>query len=519
MICLVQPKQLDSQRTAEMYLPYVAETLLPSVVLTFLVAAISVVFSVFFGAALSFRADSRVRYGVALALLFVPFALGSSVWAYATTRFAIWSGLQGALVSGSTSDRFGALLFFCLARTVPLGAFFVATTLQRYTSEIRPYLRVHRVGLPFFLICALNRIPKSVLSLIGLFGGAVMASEAALPIFLYRANPGTQPETVNIILSRMFRETYALSGPETLSRVATAGLILSVILLLSAFIGALFGRGIVGVVHRWMRGDRTAGGKIGAGVATLSNLGMVLCFLPGMVGLAALFAPTGVTAVDLGILSRQLRYADIVGLGLLVGTVIVTLGIAVAVRLRYGKVDWLVWFEANPVAACVLMFPAFMPILTIVAVLGMTSSGLLGGLSGYVSLFVSHVGLHYPIFQFICMTLIAAIPERRVRWQRAMRMNFGFSLEVDGFKHHRAVLIGLLGLCTVAIVTDGSISRWFSHLVKAPEEALYAAIFGRLSNAAEATVIAWSVGTVAIIICSILALAYVRDLVSRPRYA
>ena len=64
----------------------------------------------------------------------------------------------------------------------------------------------------------------------------------------------------------------------------------------------------------------------------------------------------------------------------------------------------------------------------------------------------------------------------------------------------------------VQVVTDGSISRWFTHLIKAPEETLYAAVFGRLSDAAEASLIAWSVALVAIAVCAVLAAAYVREL-------
>src|ERR1035441_5034551 len=138
-----------------------------------------------------------------------------------------------------------ALLTLSLARTVPLGIFFCATTLQRYTSEIRPYFQAHSLCSPFFLLCALNRIPKSIITLVGLFGGALMASEASLPIFLYRANPGTAPETANIVLSRLFREIYARVGPDSLSRVAMLGAVVSLVLLGAALLGTVVGKGVV----------------------------------------------------------------------------------------------------------------------------------------------------------------------------------------------------------------------------------------------------------------------------------
>ncbi len=496
------------------------ETLVACATLTLLAAFITVVLSAFFGAALAFHARPTLRYGTALALLFVPFAIGSSVWAYSVTRLAIWSGMQGDLVEAGTWTRASVLLLLCIGKTLPLGTFFCATTLQRYTSEIRPYLQIHHVGLPFFLLCALNRIPKSILMLVGLFGGALMATEAALPIFLYRANPGTQPETANIMLVRLFREMYASTGPESLSQVATFGLIVSLVLLASAFFGTLAGRGTLRLARTWLGRCHSFTSISGAILSVLARLGMSLCLLPGILGLIGLFAPTRMTDTTHNrILEQAFNYWDIIILGIIVGGSIITIGIAVAIRLRYGQKDLLTWIENKPLAASILMLPAFIPILSVVAVLGKLSHGQMTDFVGYLSLFVSHFWLHYSVFQFICMSLIAAIPERHVSWQRAVRIRYSFSLMTDGFKRHSAVLVALLGLCIVQVVTDGSVSRWFSHLVKAPEEALYAAIFGRLSNAAEAAMIAWSVGLVATTVCSILAVAYVRELASRPRYA
>jgi hypothetical protein len=495
------------------------ETLVISATLTLLAALITVVFSVFFGATLAFHARPTLRYGATLALLFIPFAVGSSVWAYSVTRLVSWSGMQGDLVTADTWYRATALLSLCIGRTLPLGIFFCATTLQRYTSEIRPYLQTHHIGLPFFQLCALNRMPKSILMLLGLFGGALMASEAALPTFLYRANPGTQPETANIMLARLFREMYASAGPESLTQVATLGLLVSLVLLASAFLGTLIGVGMLRLAHTWMGRCQSFTSRSAAAFAVLLRVGSALSLLPGIFCLIGLFAPTTLVETSHAeILEQAFSYWEIVALGLLVGGAITAVGIALAVRLRYGQKDLLTWVENNYLASCVLLLPAFVPILSVVAVLGNLSHGQMTGLAGYMSLFVSHFGLHYSVFQFICMSLIAVIPERHVSWQRAMRIRYSFSLMTDGFKRHFAVIVGLVCLGTVQVVTDGSVARWFYHLVKAPEEALYAAIFGRLSNANEAVMIAWSVGLVATSVCAVLAAAYVRELKSRPRY-
>jgi hypothetical protein len=496
------------------------ETLLACVMLTTLAAFLTVVLSVICGATLAFHARPTIRYGVALAVLFVPFALGDSVWAFSVSRWASWCGLQGELVSSGTFGRATALLFFCFARTLPLGTFFCVTTLQRYTSEIRPYFQSHQLSLSFFLLCGLNRVPKSILMLLGLFGGAMMSSEASLATFLYRANPGTEPETVNILLARLFREIYASAGPESLSRVATLGVVVSLLLLLAALFGTWAGRGMLGLIRHLLGRSIAVSGTSSAVFSILSYTTMILSLAPGILALVGLLIPVRLTGLSqVNTLEIVFNYRDIVALGALVGGTITTISIAIAVRLRYSRTDLLALLESKPIAACLLLLPAFVPVLSVVALLGKLSHGQMAGVPGYVSLFISHVALHYSVFQFICMALVAAIPERHVAWQRTMKMSYSFSLVTDGFRRHAAVIVSLIGLGTVQVVTDGSISRWYSHLVKAPEEALYAAVFGRLSSAAEAVIITWSVGIVAITVCAVLASAYVRELKGRPRYA
>ena len=80
--------------------------------------------------------------------------------------------------------------------------------------------------------------------------------------------------------------------------------------------------------------------------------------------------------------------------------------------------DRLRQLERSPIAACLLLIPAFVPVLSVVALLGILSGGRMTGVPGYVALFISHIALHYPVFQFICISLIATIPERHVEWQR-----------------------------------------------------------------------------------------------------
>lgn len=486
-------------------------------ILTLLASLITVIPSVFFGATLAYSARPSIRYGVALILLFIPFAMGSSVWAYSVTQLAAWSGIQASLLAGSTVDRSISLLSMSTARSIPLGVFFCATALQRYTSEIRPYLQTHRIGFFFFFVSAFNSIPKSIIMLIGLFGGAMMASEVALPVFLYRANPGTQPETMNIMLSRFFREIYQGVGPESLPQVATVGFVVSLALLLSAFLGTLLGKGVLDFIHTWFARSCSFRNKRFTFLLGLTCVGMLLCFIPGILGLVGVFAPLKdvITQSDNAI-EKIGNYWGITIIGIIVGFSIVIVSILVAVRLRYGEKDWLRVIEQKPLPACVLILPTFIPILSVVVVLGKLTHGQMAGVSGYLAMFICHFGLHYTIVQFVCISLVATIPERHVSWQRAVKMNYRFSVVTDGFKRHRAVLIALVGLCTVLVATDGLVSRWFSYLVNSPDEALIAAVFGRLSSISEAIVIVRSVGIGAIVVCTVLVVAFIHELFNRP---
>lgn len=495
------------------------EAITVCVILTMLASFITVILSVFFGATLVYSSRPNLRYGVALVFLFIPFAMGSSVWAYSVTQLAAWSGIQAKLLAASTADRSVALLSMSIARSVPLGVFFCATGLQRYTSEIRPYLHIHRVGLFFFLVSALNRIPKSTIMLLGLFGGAMMASETALPIFLYRSNPGTQPETTNIMLSRLFREIYQSAGPESLSHVASLGFSVSLVLLLSAFLGTLLGIRALRFPRNLLARSYSFGGKQSSFILGGICLGMLLCFLPGIIGLIGVFTPWKHVIPQLGnVFAMVGSYWEITFIGIIVGCSIVIISVFLAVRLRYSKKDLLRVIENKPFAACLLMLPTFVPVLSFVAILGKLSHGQMTGMPGYFVMFISHFGIHYFVVQFVCISLIAAIPERHVSWQRAVNMNYFFSVITDGFKRNFALLMALVGLCAVLVVTDDLVSRWFFYLVKSPDEALIAAIFGRLSSASEATVIVWSVGISAVFICIALAVTFIHELLDRPHY-
>ena len=495
-------------------------TLIVLSALVLLAALLTAVLSVISGVTLAFRARPSWFYGIALAALFLPFASGSSVWAFSVSRFSDWIGLKSGLVASGTLERASALLILSLARSVPLGTFFCATFLHRYVSEFRAYVQVHALRFPLLLLCGVNRIPRSIVTLLGLFGGALLAAEASLPMFLYRANPGTGPETANIMLARLFREVYATSGSRSIGEVASLGVIVAVVLVIAALAGLWTARG---VLHVWRSLLRFTGGLPewkDRAILFTAVVPLILTFLPSIICIIGLTThiPSG-NMRALGIVESIASYWGIVTSGVVIGSVITVCGIALAVRFRYSRRDYLFIIERKSLAACLLMLPAFLPVLSIVALVGAITHGGLAGLPGYISLFCCQIALHYSLFQFVTASVISAVPEPRVAWQRSLRMRYSFSLLTDGLKRHASAVVALIGLGAVQVITDGSISRWFNHLVASPEEAMYSALFGRLSSASRAMIIARTVLGGAILMCGVLSAFYVRELKRESRHA
>lgn len=495
------------------------DAILICIILTLVSALITLLFSAIFGAILAYHARPKFQYWAALSLLFTPFAIGNSVGAYSVKRLISWIGIEDFLLGTDTCIRATALLVIVIFfKTIPLGVFFCATNLHRYTSEIRPYLQIHNIHLPFFIISALNRIPKSILMLLGLFGGGVMASESSLAHYLYRANGGTEPETMNILLNRLFREIYANTGPESLFQIAQLGLLISVFLMASAFLGTIIGLVFLRLFKKFLERIKLYSDQ-NILVTLIYPFGSIIYFLPGILILLGLYIPLKtLNPLNIDVLEKTLSYIDIMVLGALVGVAITAVSIALAVKLRYNSMDLLTCVENKRTAAIILMIPTFIPIPSIIAVLGQFSNGEMSGFIGYSSLYISHITLHYSVIQLICLAMIASIPERHVSWQRATKISYSFSLLTDGIKLNSVVIFGLIILCTVQVITDDSVSRWFSHLVNSPDAALQAAIFGRLSNQNEAGIIARSISVLTITACSILSAAYVRELANRPQY-
>jgi hypothetical protein len=488
------------------------DALLTGAAMAFLAAAITVVLAGCGGALIAFFARRTASYVLLLAMLFFPFAVGSAVWAYAMTRLAASLGLITGLTETTTTVRAAVICFLCLARTVPLGIFFCSTTLHRYTREMLPYFRNHRLRLWFFISCAITRLPKSVLLVLGLLSGSLAGLESALPKFLYRANPGTRPEPINTYLARHFHEIYATQGADSLSQVAVNGFLASVFLLAASAAGTFLGTHCLCRIARRMLRMHHRRRYIDSAAALAPPLMIAVMFAPTCAALWGMALPPKRTGLSGALLAdTAMTYFPIVAVGFVVGVILTVGSIAIAVGLRYARRDRLSALERQPAAACLLAVPAFFPLLTVLALVGSLSSGRMQGIPAFLTMGLCHVVFHCSVILLIAMTLIAAIPEPHVMWQRLNRMSYAFSLITDGFKRHLSATVSLIGLGTVVVITDGSISGWFSTLIRAPDESLQASVFGRLSSHGEAYAIACAIAMIAATISTLLAVAYVRE--------
>lgn len=486
------------------------------VAMTLFASTATVALSAVCGTILTYRAKPSFAYGVQLASLFLPFAIGSTVWGYLCKRTATTCDLTEVIVSCSTTTRVAIVTLLCLARTIPIGALFCATTLHRHTREIRPYFRNHHMPVTFFMVCSLNRLPRSIMYLLGLMAGAVVGLETALPKFLYGSNPGSRPVTVNIILATCFREARGHDGPNlpgALTGAAILGIELSLMLVIVSFLGSLIGIYIIhaiGFAIKQIGPNRMNMIRVMSFCLFATTLGV---FLPSLFIIVSLVFNS--SSVNLTMTACQDiidKYTAIIIEGALVGASLAVAGISVSVRLRYAKHDYLSVIERSPLVACLIMLPTFMPVLTLVAVLGAISKLSMTGLFGYASLYTSHIVLHVSLITFITMTLIAGVPSYHVKWQRTNRLSYWFSLTADGFKRHASAVVALVGLGAVLVITDGSVSTWYSHLIDSPDEAMYAAYFGRLASVSDSATIALFIAIVSVMLSGILAMAFLKDL-------
>lgn len=481
--------------------------------MTFVASVITVVVSCTCGSALGYCLRRSPLYALVLIVLFLPFALGTGIWAYSTANLALVSGIQRRLLLSSDNVRVAALLITSLARLLPLGTFFCAIALHRYFLTVRPYCNVYQVRLRLPVVCGIGRLSKPFLTLLGLFGGALFASEASIPLFLYRANPGTGPETLNTILPRLFREHYAALGPECLPSLALIGLILSLGALLAALLGSQLGILLTSLYVRALRPNCAS--RLLRYLAVCSDVGLPV--LTGLLLVPGLLAIMGIACIQLraslsiaAVSAALVSYRGIVCVSSIVAAIIAAFGTTVAMALRYRTADMFASLHATPAVACLFLLPAYLPVLTIVALLGQVHGGYTGDFAGYGALFLCQLAIHYPVFQVILIAIVATVPPRRIAWEKAMGFSFVFSLFTDGFKRHAGMLLSIFGLCLIQVVTDGTVSRWFSHLIVAPEESLQAAVFGRLASAREATAITLSVAIVAMSTAIVLTVAYLR---------
>ena len=465
--------------------------------------------SVPLGTSLAVVPQSRRSYTLWLLALLVPFSLGSSVWGFGVGRLAELAGVQSLLLFGSEGSRSLALLALVVARSLPLGVFFCATGVQQYAQDTRPYFAANRLVFPLPVVSAWQRTPRSLILVLGLFAGGMMGSEAAVPVFLYRANPGTPPETVNLFLMREFRESYGAGGPEVFSRIAGCGLLIALVLLAASLLGTLLARRSLDLVLRILEREDFRRGWRAAAARGLLAAGRIACLLPATGVLMALAAAhRGLRSTPAAAHQDSTSYLSALLFYLLLAAVIVGGSMLASMWLRYRWQGFKSAFEKGFLLTGATMLPAFLPALSIAYVVGRFASGSDRSLVEFGAMSVAHVVVHLPVFLYLWLSIVADIEDRRVLYQRAVRMSFWFSVAVDCIRRAGPLVLALLVLCVIQLMMEGSVSRWFGQLMPSPEEALFAAAFGRLGGYRTASEVALAVAAAAIAASLTVALSY-----------
>jgi len=483
--------------------------------IVFFTAFTSATISVICGITLAYLARPKGWYVATLALLLIPFASGSTVWAYSYAFVADITNIKSTLLTNGTELRSFSFLVLSLSRTIPLGTFFCATLLHRYVADIHSYVIVHKINFVLFLLTGIKQIPVSIVLLIGAFSGAIVATESSIPIFIYRANPGTPPESINILLSRLFREMYATSGGETIVIIAGLGILISVSLVGCSFLGARLARKILLTLANYIQ-RRMPSVQFGKIILAVFSCLLVSLLVPSVVFFLGIISSIVFDVPSITDLSSTIyKYSGTLINSVLIGITIMIISIAIAIKLRYSKSGNIDFIEKNQISTLILVLPAFLPVMTIVALIGTVTKGESSGFVGYLTYYIAQILLHYPIFQFMAFSIIASIPKSHVEWQRNLKLSFLFSLITDGYKRNRTLIYSLVGIAAVQIVTDGSLSRWFNNLINSTEEAFYSSLFGRNSNAYDAEILAMCITLSAIILSIFISSFYMRDLYTR----
>ncbi len=261
-----------------------------------LVSYLTVIISTLAGSVLSYFANSTRLYGAVLVLLFIPYACGESVWAYLNTQLFIALDLRTPLLEGGTTARAFVVTVLCLGRAVSLGAFFFAVNAQAFSLNVRSYFSVHGLPIGFFVVTALSRIPKSLVILLGFFGAAIVANESSLPTFLYRANPGTKPELLNLVLAREFREQYGVQGPQTTPNLAVDGILIGAMEVAAAAAAATLAHLTLAFARKRLSRIRVRGKGQLRIVTIVSAICAGLVLLPGVLVLA--FQHSGIRSLE-----------------------------------------------------------------------------------------------------------------------------------------------------------------------------------------------------------------------------
>lgn len=491
----------------------------PAFVFTILLEIAAVLITVIIcapvGAAIAFHAKKSIGYSLVLFLCLLPFLVGSSVWAYLATIAAEQLAIRSLLLSTSTWVRCLVLIVLIVARTLPFGVFFVATSLHSHVRSQAGYFRANGLGRRYYILTALRHIPLGILFMIGMFSGAVFTTEAALPDLLFRANPGTQPETANLALFRMEGRLFLSDAENSLMRAGTLGIGFAAVACLTAGTASSLCIFLLRYASRYMLSRFTSHNSLWASLCVSAGVGV--CCLPGVSALAiggALILTSDVLTAST--LNQMIRFRDVIIVGVVCGFLAVVPSIALATHARRRQCSQCTGDQHESILAIwnriPLLFPAFVPCVAVIFLVSTVSRGVVSDVSQFLLLVVCSLFINCPFVYFVSRLLIDIVPSRNIDWQLKSGMPLLFTFLVDGLLRNGPALISLIGVCAVLIVNDGSITRWFSSVIESPDEVLRGAVLGRATDVSQAAQVVFSSVSFGAAFSAVLTYAFLKSL-------
>lgn len=445
------------------------------------------------GILISYYSNRKIQYRILLTLLLVPFALGPDIWAFSVDQLFRFINIKNDVIGTNNINRSLIWIFCAHLRSVSLALFVVATTMHSRANKIRSYCFANSICSVGYLRLVSKELPILVVVVSALFTSAI-AMDSSLPFYLYRANPGTPPDSINLALLRLFREQYPVLGGHTSMLAVITGFIATPMLLATALIG-----GISGIaVSRWMLSVNFSAMLIANNlIQKVAVLFTTLYALsPTLVLLALLGEAIAVSGRNLTPLAEAFKFTELIALSIVTGVALTVICMSTIFLARYREKVEMMPNAPSRIGILVLGFFLFFPAVSLSLIAGYVFS--MVDAPSWIILMFSHSVLLLPMVVIFCAGIVRSIPEHRFAWFRSNALSSIFLLKSEGIRSNLDFIMSLASMCAIQIITDGVVNRWISNSIPGPAELMAAAAFGRTGSLQAALQISVAISLLAI---------------------